>query len=118
MDGLGGLESHTRPGLAPVDGFKDALAQVHRVAGVTLARPYPYDGRVGLLDRHRPDILRRQRIAHRPPGRAAVLGFPDAAGGRPDVDDLGVARHRVDSGDAAAHVGRADVAELQVLEVG
>jgi hypothetical protein len=73
-----------------------------------LAGSHPDDLGRRLEDGHGADGGHRLVVEDRLPGQAAVHRLPDAAGGRPHVDDVGVGDHRVHGGHPAAHAGGAD----------
>ena len=114
--GLG--QAHVLPGLAGVLGLVDAVAGGHGIAGRGLARADPDDIGVALRDGHRADRDRRFLVEGGGPVQPGILGLPQPA--RPD---RGVDRRDVRLGDGevdrpAAHVGRADVAGLELLDHG
>src|SRR5262249_48384013 len=108
-------QAHEPPRGARVRGEVDAVAVDDVVARVRLARADPELVGVGRGHRDRAD-RGRLLLEDRLPRQAAVDRLEDAARAGPDVDRVRVAGDAGDRGDAPAARGRADVAELQILE--
>src|SRR5262249_58084656 len=100
------LEADVRPRLAGIARFVHAVAErtLHRVTSAGIHN-------VGIGRRHlyRADAVDvRELIENRRPRHARASGFPDAAGGRPDVGHARLTDPAGDGGDAPA-VERTDV---------
>ena len=115
---LGCREAHVLPGLAAVAGAIDAVPDGRGVARPALAGADPDDLRIGRVERDRADGLDGLLVEDGLERRAAVERLPDAARGRADEErDLSVVLDAArDRRDAAAHLGRADVAGAEARD--
>ncbi len=116
-DALGILEAHPLPRLAAVRAAVDAVPHRDAVAHPRLAGPDPDGVGTRLVDGDGADrgaVVVEDRLE----GDAAVLRFPDPAGGRSDVEDPRIGSHGVDRRDPAAHHRRPDRARTQRAEDG
>ena len=98
---------HVRPSLAAVARLVNAVADRNAVARPRFAGPNPDILGVLRIDRDGADRLHRLFVKHRAVTGPAVVRFPNAAAGRPDVES-DFARRLVracDGGDASAHGG-------------
>ena len=112
---LGRLQAHAGEGLAAVGRLVDAVAPGDAVADAFLARPDPDDVGVLLEEGDVADRSRAVLFEDRLPGRPGVDRLEDAAGGRGDQDLGEVVVERLEVGDAADHVGRADRAPAEMV---
>src|SRR5216683_1300876 len=104
------LEANVRPRLTGIDRFVHAVAErtLHRVARAGIHN-------IGIGRRHldRADAVDiGELIEDREPGHARARGFPNAAGGRPDVEHARLTDRAGDGRDAPT-VKRADVAPAE-----
>src|SRR5207244_8893278 len=104
------LEADVRPRLTGIDRFVHAVAErtLHRVTSAGIHN-------VGIGGRHlyRADAVDvRELIENRRPRHARARGFPNAAGGRPDVEHARLTDRASDGRDAPT-VKRADVAPAE-----
>ena len=89
------------PGCAAINGFQNARAVVAVPREVFLAGAHVYGVRLVGIERDGAVGQRHLIVGERGPVDAAVGGFPDAAFGRSDIDDIVVARIYGDGIDAA-----------------
>ena len=111
-----GGQAHVFPGLATVERFVNSIAPRGTLAVVGLAAPDPDHGRIGRSDGNVADGRDAFLIEHRLPGCAVVGGFPDAAGGRAHVHDVGIDFDDCEVINAPAHHGGTNLAKFQILE--
>ena len=107
-------EPHEGPRRAAVGRFVDAVAPRRALAVVRLAGADPDDVRVGARDGDVADRRRAEVVEDRRPRRSAVHRLPHAAGGRADVDRVGMAFVDRDVVDAPAGDGGTDRAPLEI----
>ncbi len=118
-DALGVLQAHVDERLAAVDGLVDAVAPGHAVADALFTGADPDDVGVLLEERDVADRGAAVPVENRLPRGAGVHRLEHAArrGGDEHLGEVAV--ERLDVGNAAAHVGRADVPPLEVAnEIG
>jgi len=100
------------PGLAGVCGLVDAVSKGNITADKGLSCACPNNIGVGWSNGQGADGLDRLVVKDRSPVCAAVCGFPDAAGGSPDVINQRVAGYTDYGGCPVAR--RSDVAVLEL----
>ena len=115
-DVLGLGEAHVRPGLAAVEALVDAVAETDVAAADVLARAHPDGLGIRRVEGDAADRIGRLGVEDGRPGRAGVLGLPDAARADRDVPGVPLLGMNGDVADAAGHDGRADVAEGEAGE--
>ena len=95
VDSTRPVESQMGPGQTTIDRLIHPVAVVHRIAWAALARPYPYDVRVSLIDRDGSDGLNRLIIKDRLPCCTSVHRTPDTACGRSYIDHIRIVNEHV-----------------------
>jgi hypothetical protein len=101
-DVVGVVKPHILPGLATINGFKDARPGIGTSGHQDLSGPHPHDVRIAGGNGDAADGECRFVLKDRLPGRAVVHGFPEVAGPRPQVDGEGLIRVAGDGLDSAA----------------
>src|SRR5204862_6670369 len=104
------LKADVRPRLTDIDRFVHAVAEraLHRVTSAGI-----YDIRIGRSHLNGADAVHVcELIEDREPRHAGASGFPNAAGGRPDVEHARLTDRAGDGRDAPT-VKRADVAPAE-----
>ena len=112
------LKPHVPPGVSTVDGLVDAVAPAGRLPVLRFAGADPDQVRVRLVEGHVADGARGLVVEDRRPRGAVILGLPDAARARADVEDLRLRLHHGEVGDAPAHERGPEFAILQVRDGG
>jgi len=112
-DAAGPIEAHARPRFAGVGRLVDAIADRDVASDECLAGAGPDRVRIAGRNRQRANRLDVLIVEDRIPVGAGVAGFPDAARGRADVEDVRIARNPGDRDHAIAD--GSDVPELQRL---
>ena len=81
------------PGLAGVRRFVDPVAIADVAPKIAFAGPDIDDVGIGRRDGHSPDGGDGLLVEDRLPGASGVVGLPDAAASRAEVEDVGLSRH-------------------------
>ena len=106
------LETNVLPRPPAVRRTIDAVSPTGRVAIVRLTGPYPHHIGIRGRDCNRANRLRCFLIENRLERNAVVAGFENAASREAHIEESGIARIDCDVGDAAAHHGGANGANL------
>ncbi len=117
VDSFGSFQPHQLPGFTSIHTFVNTGAAVVRIARIALARARPDDIGIARCNRHCTNTLHRLIVEDRLPVNTAVYGFPDAAGSRADVQNIGIARIGINRIDPPAHASRAKAARCQPFEL-
>ena len=88
------------PSQTAIDRLIHPVTVVHRVTWAALARPYPDDVGVSLIDRDGSNRLNGLVIEDRLPRGTSVPRTPDTTRGRTHVDDIRIVDQHVDRVDA------------------
>ena len=111
------FESHFLPGLPAIERFIHSVAPRRTLTVILLTRADPHDGGIGRRDLDVADRRDVFLVEDRFEGCSVVRGLPNSAGRRADIDDVGVVLDHGERVDAAAHHCRADLAELEILQL-